>query len=253
MIKTTLAVSLIAALTACGGGSSSGTPATTTPAATSAEGLWKGTTSNGRAVTGLVLDDGVFWVLYSTQSNNNLIAGAVQGSGTSNNGSFASSNAIDFNLEGNGILATTLSASYTQKQSFNGTFTYPTLSHQTVTFTSAYSADYEITPTLATIVGTYTGYSAVKDGIDTGTVAISASGAISAVGVSGCASTGTVTPRAKGNVYNVSLTYGAAPCATPRGTVTGIGYFDAAAKRIYALAMNGARSNGIIFVGAKSS
>lgn len=243
-----IAVSVIsiAILAACGGGGSSNSTA-----ATSAEGLWNGTTSNGRTVSGLVLDDGVFWVLYTSQTNSNIIAGAVQGSGTSNNGSFASSNALDFNLEGLGIIPANLSASYTQKQNFNGTVTYPTL-NQTVTFTSKYSADYDQTPSLATIAGTYAGTAAVKDGSESGTVTISSSGVVNFVGSSSCTSTGTVTPRAKGNVYNLSVTFGGAPCSNANSTVTGIGYFDAATKRLYGLGLNSARSNGFIFVGTKS-
>lgn len=240
-------------LAACGGGGSGSSTSTPAPqiAATSAEGLWKGTTNNGRNVSGLVLDDGTFWVLYTSQTNSSIIAGAVQGSGTSNNGSFSSSNALDFNLEGNGILATTVSASYTQKQSFNGTVTYPTLNNQTVTFTTTYSTDYDQTPSLATIASTYTGSSAVKAGSESGTVTISSSGAVTSVGSGGCTSTGTVTPRAKGNVYNVSVTFGAAPCSNANSTATGIGYFDAATKRLYALGLNSARSDGFIFVGTK--
>src|SRR6185312_12270436 len=37
--------------------------------ATSAEGLWTGSTSTGRTVGGLVLDDGSYWVFYTTIGN----------------------------------------------------------------------------------------------------------------------------------------------------------------------------------------
>jgi hypothetical protein len=61
-------------------------------------------------VNGLVLDDGSFWLLYSVVSAPPTIVGAAQGKGSLNNGSFTSSNALNFNLEGLGILPATVSA-----------------------------------------------------------------------------------------------------------------------------------------------
>ena len=78
-------------------------PTTTPPVAGSAEGLWTGITNLNRSLTGLVLSDGSYYVLYSGINNPNSIAGVVQGTGTSNSGVFTSSNAKDFNLEGLGV------------------------------------------------------------------------------------------------------------------------------------------------------
>lgn len=254
MIRNLFVLSIVAALTACGGGGgdSSSTPAPQVAAATAgAEGLWKGTTSNGRTISGIVLDDGTYWVLYSHRTNSNFIGGAIQGTGTSTNGSFTSTNPLDFNLEGGGIITASLTATYTQKQVFNGSIAYPAVPNSTVTFTSTYSNDYDSTPSLATIVGTYSGSAAVAGGVESATVTVNASGAVSSVGASGCTATGIVAPRVKGNVYNLSVTFGGAPCSNANSTVTGIGYFDATSKRIYALGLNSARSNGFVFVGTK--
>ncbi|HEY5579966.1 MAG TPA: hypothetical protein VIK56_02210 [Rhodoferax sp.] len=54
------------------------------------------------------------------------IADFIQGTGTSLNGSFSSSDGIDFNFSGQSINIATLSASYMTKQSFNGSVSYPT-------------------------------------------------------------------------------------------------------------------------------
>jgi hypothetical protein len=106
---------------ACGGGYGehdfSSLPQST---ATSAEGHWTGATLTGRTVAGLVLDDGSYWVFYTTRNNPNILAGLVQGTGTSHSGSFGSPNTRDFYLETAGIRAATMSGSYVPNKSFKG-------------------------------------------------------------------------------------------------------------------------------------
>ena len=247
------AVSMTLALTACGGGGRGGSTSTSAAApapATTAEGLWIGSTSSSRSVTGIVLDDGTYWVLYSAPNNSTVIAGAVQGTGTSLNGSFSSSDGKDFNLEGLGINNATVSSSYVTKQSFNGVVTYSGL-NQAITFTSTYNMAYDQIPNLSTIAGTYTGSAAVLAGTESATVNITSSGAINGSGASGCQFTGTATPRTKGNVYDLSVTFGGGVCSNGSSTVNGIGYFDSTPKRLYGVAVNSSRSNGLIFVGTK--
>ena len=93
---------------ACGGGyhesDVSPLPQST---ATSAEGRWTGTTRTGRTVTGLVLEDGSYWLFYTARDNPHILAGLVHGTGTSHSGSFGSSTTRDFNLEGAGIRTAT--------------------------------------------------------------------------------------------------------------------------------------------------
>ena len=207
----------------CGGGGGGGGDSDS-----SAEGLYSGTTTTGRAVTGLVLDDGTYYVLYSPVGSSNVIAGVIQGTGTSNAGTFSSGNARDFNLEGLGVLAATVSASYVAKQSLNGTVSYS--AGGTTSFSSTYDANYEAAPSLAALAGTFAGQVASSAGNDNATVTISSAGAISGSGASGCALSGTVSPRARGNAFNASLTFGGAPCLFANQTLTGIAYFNATAK-----------------------
>lgn len=102
------AVSSLLALTACGGGGSGGTASV--PAA-SAEGLWNGDSSTSRSVTAIVLGNGSYWLLYSVPRVSAVVAGFIQGSSSSLNGSFSSSDGVDFNLEGQGINNATVAAS----------------------------------------------------------------------------------------------------------------------------------------------
>jgi hypothetical protein len=256
MQKFMMACAVASTLSACGGGGggdSSGavTPPTTTTTATvvTAEGLYVGSSSSGRTTTGLVLDDGTYYVIYSVQNNSSVIAGAVVGTGTSSNGSFSSTSAKDINLEGLGLLSGSLSASYTQQKSLNGSISYP--SNQTVTFTGAYDSAFQTTPTLTAVAGTYTGRVGHPRGNEAASVTVSSSGAMSGRGSSGCVVNGSLTPRAKGNVYTTTVTFGGSPCLLPNTTLTGASYFDAATKRLYAVGMTSARDNGIIFAGAK--
>lgn len=235
-------------LTGCGGDDSdTGAPTTTSEAA----GLWVGITDTNRAISGLVLDDGTFYVLYSQIGNPALIGGIVQGHSTSSNGSFTSTDARDFSLEGLGVLDATISASYSARQSFNGTVMYTT--GGAATFTSNYDSQYDLTPSLTTLAGTYTGQVAVSVGAEDAVVTVSDTGAVTGIGASGCTITGSASPRSSGNVYNLSITFGGAPCYYAGQTLSGIAYYDSdpSDKRLYAAAPNAARTGGFLFVGMK--
>jgi hypothetical protein len=249
MIKA-LAMSWLLALAACGGGGRGG--AASVPAA-SAEGLWNGSTSTSRSVTAIVLDDGSYWVLYSVPRVSAVIAGFVQGSGSSLNGSFSSSDGIDFNLEGQGINNATVAANYVARQSFNGSVSYPNL-NPPFTFTSAYNADYDQTPSLSAIAGSYAGIASVAGGTEATTITISPQGVVAGTGLtaSACQFLGAVVPRAKGNLYDLSVVAsGGGACASGTSAVTGIAYFDSGSKRLHLAALNKSRSNGLSFVGIK--
>jgi hypothetical protein len=245
-----LAASVALASCGGGGGSSSSAPPPPPPDLGTAEGLWNGTTGSGRAFTGLILDDGTYWFLYSAVGNNAVLGGAVEGDGTSSSGKFTSSNGMDFNLEGLGINAFTLSGTYTAKSQLGGTLTYT--GGTTNTFTSTYDPDYDLTPSLATIVGTYSGEAATVDsGPEATIVTIAGGGAITGASASGCNFTGTVSTHAKGNVYDVSVTFNGGVCTNGTSTVTGVAYFIAAQKELVSTALNGGRTNGFLFLGVK--
>lgn len=247
MIKA-LAMSCVLGLTACGGSGSSGTAAVP---ADSAQGLWNGSTSTSRSVTGIVLDDGTYWLLYSIPNVSALIAGFVQGTGTSLNGSFSSSDAIDFNLSGQSINTATVSASYLSRQSFNGSVSYPS-PNAALTFTSSYNPAYDQTPNLTVVAGDYLGIASVASITEAVTFIISAQGVLAGTGAtSGCQYGGLLEPRTKGNLYNVSLVIGGGACAAGTSAVTGIGYFDAGSKRLYLAALNKSRTLGMSFSGIK--
>lgn len=232
---------------ACGGGyRENDVSSLSQPMATSAEGRWTGTTSTGRTVAGLVLEDGSYWLFYLTKNNPNILGGLVQGPGTSHSGSFGSSNTRDFNLEGAGIRSATMNGSYVPNNSFLGTIAY--LKGDTESFSSTYDGDSESAPNLTQVTGTYTG---LHTDNHTVMVTVESAGTLSGDSTDGCTVAGTLSPRGKGNVFHTSVTFGGDACRQGTETVTGVTFFDAATNRLYSAALNPARTSGFIFLGTK--
>jgi hypothetical protein len=240
-------------LTGCSSGGGNGgnnTPPAAPPAAIAdtAEGLWTGTTGDGRTISGVVLDDDTYWLWYSAVGQPSVLAGAFQGSGHSQNGDFTSSNGIDFNLEGIGPfgpLDATLAASYVLRKSFNGVITYPTTAQ--TSFSSTFNTDYVAAPSVASLVGTYIW--STTGGIFT--ISIDPSGSITGT-FSACNYAGAVSPRTSGNVYDVSVTAFGRLCGQSGLLQAGVAWFDAATNRIFISTLN--RANGafsILFLGTK--
>jgi hypothetical protein len=132
-----------------------------------------------------------------------------------------------------------------------GTLTY--IGGTTNTFTSTYDADYDLTPSLATIVGTYSGEAVTVGNTnpELATVTIAGGGAITGSSAGGCSFTGTASPHAKGNVYDISVTFNGGVCTNGTNTVTGVAYYIAAQKGLVSTALNSGRTNGFLFEGTK--
>lgn len=244
----TFGLLLVVSLSACGGEGDTSTPPPATAAATSAEGLWTGTTNTNtnRTVTGVVLDDGVYWFLYSVAGDPSLIAGVVQGDSSSQNGTLISSNATDFSVE-RGIpstLTASVDGSYT-KQSLNGTISYQNNAPAQETFTTTYGSDYDLTPSLNAVAGKYIGFVTASETV---TFELTATGnIIDGLSSTGCTFTGSFSPRARGNVFDVTITFNA--CSNGSDTVKGVGFVHAG--KLYSAALNTDKTNGVVFIGTK--
>lgn len=216
------------------------------PTAPSAEGRWTGATPTGRTIAGLVLEDGSYWLFYSAKDQANILAGLVQGTGTSHSGSFGSSNTRDFNVEGIGIRAAMVRGSYVPNKRFQGTIAY--FNGDTESFTSTSHADAESAPNLTLVTGTYAGLRADNHTV---TVTVDAAGTLSGHSTDGCTFTGTLSPRAKGSVFQTSMTFGGGTCRHGTDTVTGVALYDAATHRLHSAALNSARTRSYLFLGTK--
>jgi len=246
-LASILGIAFVLTVGGCGGESDSN-PAAATPSS-SAEGLYSGSTNTNRTLAAVVLDDGTHYFFYSVPANPNLIAGVLQGNGTSNNGSFTSADARDFNIEGLGVLSATIAASYAARQSLSGSITYPGASG--ATFTSTFDPAYDTTPSLASLAGTYTGQAGSSGGVRSATVTVASNGVFTGVEADGCTFTGTASPRVRGNIFDQSVTFGGAPCEFAGSTLVGIAYLDVPNRRLYGAAPASNRTNAVIFSGTK--
>jgi hypothetical protein len=228
-MKTRIAVAvtgLSMILAACGGGGGSNDSLPTTTPSVSAAGQYRGT-ANGRQALVVALDDGRFYTEYSSSSQSTLIAGVVAGNVNSASGTLSSGSGYDYNLEGQGVNAVTLSGSYTAKQSMKASVAYANGAKSD--FSGTYDSSYDTTPTQAAVVGTFKGSSAInvnsgtRTAFDSITLTVDANGGITGNGTN-CAFTGVIKPHASGNVYDISLTFGSgAGCAYPTTSASGVG------------------------------
>jgi hypothetical protein len=85
-------------------------------------------------------------------------------------------------------------------------------------------------------------------GVETSTLTVNASGALSGSTSGGCSYTGTVEPHAAGNVYDVSTVFGAG-CLFSGQTFKGHAYLSG--KVLYAVVPKADLSTGALFVGTK--
>lgn len=234
-------------LAACGGGG--GESANDAPVSvTAASGLWEGT-AGGRSIAGLVLNTGEYYFLYSVDQKPTTIAGMFNGTLATRAGTSTSTDGKDFSLELRKVLPANLSASLREKKSFAGNVVYP---DGTVTaFTTQYNPAYEIQATLPAITGNYAANIAVAAGYDQAVVAINAAGTFATKTAKGCSLTGKVVPRANENVYNLTVQFGAAPCAFANQTINGITYLDSRTNTLYGLGMTADKTTGFSLVGLK--
>ena len=239
---TLLGIAIALSASGCGDQAPVLTPATT------AEGLWFGTTNTNRTLTATVLDDGTYYFFYSVVANPNQIAGVIQGTGTSNNESFTSPNTKDFGI-GVTVLDATISANYTARRFLNGSIIYSGAG--TVTFTSSYNTAYDTPPTVAILAGVYNGQAGSSGGVQTANVTAAADGTFTGTEQNGCTFTGKATARTRGNVFDQSITFGGAPCFFAGSTFQGIVYFDIPTRQLYTAAPNSLRSDAAIFFGTK--
>ncbi len=215
-------------------------------AVATAEGMWVGNSSTGANVVGFVLNTGVFYFLYSTPYTT-ITGGVIQGNASVAGSSFTSSNARDFSFVGQGVYPSTISGSFVPQSSLTGV-----ASSQlgTATFALAYQAQYEQPASLANAAGIYAGTGSTSLGNQQVTFNLGSSGTI--VGSApGCSFTGVASPHGSVNVFDVSIKFGGGACLFGTATLTGIGFYDATLKRMYAVAPSAGRTDGFLFIGTR--
>lgn len=230
------ALTVSAFLTACGGGGDG-------PVSGSAEGFWVGTSSSGYTVRLAVLENGETWGFYTSGGT---IYGALFGN-TAASGSSLSGSGTDFYFPSLLAQSSSYSGTVAAKQSIQVTTSGGT------SFTGGYSNEYDIPATLSAVAGSYsgTGITATTSAYAT-TVTINSAGAITA-STPLCSGTGSIQPRPTGKgIFNVTVTFMGGSCPlSAAGTTSGVAYYDTANRTLVSLGLNGAKTNGFFWVGAK--
>ena len=216
------------------------------PAPVTAEGQWDGFTNTNLLLITLVLDDGTFYYLYTTQAGApSPNVGFVQGTLTYSNGQFMSSDAVDFNFAGAGARNAAVSGYFVPRQSFNGSVTEGL---QVTTFISGYDDFYDQPASLSSLPGTYAGFFVSTTSAANASITIAANGTFTGAS-SGCSFNGTMSPRGSVNVFNLSITFHGGGCSFGSATLIGIAIYEPQSGAVLALAPNATRTDGFMFVG----
>ena len=216
-----------------------------------AEGLWRGTLNPSRTLNAAVLDDGTYYFLYSAVGDPAQLGGVIQGSGSSSNGTFNSSDAKDFGI-GVATRDAAVSASFGARQFLNGSVTYT--AGGTQSFSSSYNTAYDTTPSLASLAGVYQGQAGSSVGSQLATMIVQFDGTFSGSEADGCTFSGAMTARVRGNMFDLTMTFGGSPCLFGSATLRGATFVDSATApiRLYAAAPNSTRTNAAMFLGVKT-
>jgi len=104
--------------------------------------------------------------------------------------------------------------------------------------------------TLDRLAGAYTGTAGFALGVRPAVFTVTASGAVTS-SINGCAITGTASPRADSDTYDLTITFGGPPCAIQNVSFTGVAYQRPDNGRLYVVARNATLRQSVIFSGVR--
>jgi hypothetical protein len=202
------------------------------------------------AFAALVLDDRSFYTVYSAANNASVVGGVITGAVKTDAGQFTIADAVGTILDGIPTQPLAITGTYGTKQFMDGSILYPTLS-QPVLFSTSYNANFELTPDMSTIAGSYSGSAAIGRGAEPTTFEIGGNGSVSGKSASGCTFSGTIQNGGSGRPYAVTFTFGASLCRFPGATATGITYFDRTSNTLYAGGSITGQNAGFVAIATK--
>ena len=218
--STLVAVAAACTLAACGGGGDGGSAATSPFAV---QGGWQGTASTGEVVQAIVLEDGTLWAIAGPSSGSSFYpTDLFQGTLQASNGTLSSSNLRGYDFATGVSISGSIAGTYVAGTSMTMTATPTGSTAVGVNVSAVATADYDYSQPaqLATLAGSWPGF---FSSLESGTVNIQSNGTFTTTTSLGCQINGAATARASGrNVFNVSLTFGAAPCNLPGASGSGI-------------------------------
>lgn len=219
------------------------------PALTTAEGIWRGM-AGGSLITWVNLDNGTFYIFQTVPENPDAIEGFIHGSATSANGTLFASSATSFNFVDREMLTTgSITAKYAARKWIAGS-SKDDVGHD-VYFGGYFDSGYDVAPSLVELAGAYTGEANFGPlfGSQALAATLSASGGVGG-NIGSCAFTGTITPRPRGSLFNIAVSFGSG-CDFPGQTFSGIVFLDPLTQRLMVAAVNASRTAGGMFIAAR--
>ena len=223
----------------CGGFVAGPTPGNTGPAT----GLFRGTTSDGKAVTAVVLSSSQYWFLYGTATDK---TGLWQGAGSFSLGNFTSNDLVEIDATRATNRTGTANGTYVSRSSLSASINVDPPS----SFTAAYDASYEVQTSTTPAVGNYAGSGASAGALQAVTFAVASGGALSGATASGCQFSGTLVPDATFAFYAIALTFTGVSCPIGMPNTGGIAFIDGG--RLHVATLNIGKSNGFIISAGKT-
>jgi len=197
-----------------------------------AAGIWTGMTSLNERVRAVVVDDGRYFILYSSPGDTN-DSGVWHGTATTANGTFTSSDGKRYPIAqqqetSDRTTAITLSGTYVAHATLDLAITDL---RGTRTLSAAYLAGSDQPLSLAPAAGVYSGITGHVNGRQLGSFTLLANGAFGGSNPA-CAFVGNATTRASVAVADMSLQPNPPPCIFGSDAITGILDHDAAARKV---------------------
>ncbi|CAL8478733.1 hypothetical protein [Caballeronia sp. S22] len=239
------------ALAACStGGSNTPPPPGTTTTTLPSGGIYKGTLKGSTAeATLLMLFDGTAYLFYGGAGGTGLAGVAVAKNGAqSGNGRFASDSAFDYRIGRGSASPAVFNADFAHAPAVDGTVANKDGSAG-LAFSASAATILDIAPTRANLGGLYSGRGMALGGTTQTRITIAGDGYLAGTTTSGCIFKGTAAPHEGANAYDVSVTFGPAPCPLPDATVTGNAVLDSA--RLIVALPSPNRSDVFLFDGRK--
>lgn len=241
-MKILALATLTAALSLGAGAAGLDTPALDADA--SAEGFWVATTPGGVAVKWGILDNGDTWGIYEARGT---ILGAFHGSTHSARGVLHGTGQA-FDIPSRTVGPASYTGSYIPRTAITITTT------SGISFSGRYVAGYEQPASPADLAGRFSGEGlSSRSPVLAMDLRFSETGDLAASG-EGCTAHGSAKPRPGGkNVFNLTLHFTGSGCAPGDGaSVSGIAHFSTVNGELFVLAMNEARTDGWLYLGAWS-
>lgn len=209
-------------------------------------GLWEGDLGSGAMVTGMVLPDGEYYLLYSQPTNAAVLAGMVKGTADFEAARIRSDDAVDFRWPGALAQRAVLTGRIGKGGTVNGSVNGKNFSAKPV-------PDAPLDARLADIAGRHQGVVVFVLGSRDAVFDVDASGNVSTV-INECSISGKVTPMPEVNAYHLKMTFGGGVCAFNGVTFSGVTFFDRDQRKLHAAVtatLPGYGPQAIGFIGVK--